>query len=218
MTAGTGRPYINQVRQIEKAYPALLTWAAQKPALLTDPLLPTLARQGWAQTWQRVQTWTSHEQVLTDLQTMQNETVHAAEGYWTVLEETPEWRTLQVATQVILGAENAIQEAARLATPDEFVQAYQKAGGRPTKCTAITTPQSRQPSDLPALTRWVTHFYTNYLDQTNLRWTNAIKESRFLAGFRRIPSAARAAQALWSGQGRQAIFIIDALRYELAME
>ncbi len=189
--------YVSQARQIERNYPALLSWAAQKPVLLTDPLLPTLARQEWARTWQVVQAWTTREQVLKDLYMLQQETGIAAEGYWTSLEETPEWRILQHAVKVILGAEDAVQAAGRLNTPDEFIQAYQKSWWQIDQMYRHYHTTIQAGTDLPDLTRWVIHFYTNYLDQTNLCWTNGLKAAASWPVSAGIPSAAIASQAMW---------------------
>lgn len=209
------RAYIDA---FEQTHPSISAWGVDYPSLQVDSPLLSLASHAWSQMLERIQSWQEREQVLTDLKSLNDDILQRAEGYWAQRGVVPGWRALKEAVNVILSAETGVEKSEGLTKPASFVQAYVEDWWQVDQEYRHYQMRSDTSANLGELTKWVDHFYEYFLEQVNIRWTESLFKSSTWPPANTSPAAHEASESLWIGEGRKAIFIVDALRFELAKE
>lgn len=211
--------YLTYAKRAEQQYPTLLTWTKQHLDKLIDPPLPEIAKQVWEEIWEEIQKWEQRTQVLTELEARRPLIKSLSDSFWVKIDEIPGWRVLHFAEEVIQSATKAVEQSGTFTTSDDFIRAYistwwiiDRVYRQYHMATANTS------INFAPLTRWVILFYEEFLDQTNLRWSETVSTSEHWPPQAEIPIADEASERIWGGSNRTAIFMVDALRYELAAE
>jgi len=134
--------------------------------------------------------------------------------FWARQGQAPYWEPMALASQLYLGSQQATEAAEGLATADELAQSYSADEGwwrldlwalRLAATASALSPQERQRFVRPAY-----QAYARCLDQVNRRFARAVERERWQ------PTQPR----FWSnyvvGKQRCVVFLVDALRYDLA--
>lgn len=211
--------FLTYAKRTEGQYPTLITWAKQHLNQLAEAPLPEIAKQAWGEMWEEIRKWDQRTQVLTELQAKGSLIRSLSESFWTKINVVPGWKVLHFANEVIQAATKAVEQSGKFTTSDNFIRAYLETWwviDRMYRHYHMTVANIT--NSFEQVTRWVILFYEEFLDQSNLRWSETLNASEEWPPQTDIPIADKASERIWGGSGRTAIFMVDALRYELAAE
>jgi len=143
-----------------------------------------------------------------------------ADGFWAREGDVPGWRALASMAQVILDAQDALDELGGCPTATEMIDRYAEAWWQIDRgYRRFLVELDRGGGHLDAALKWTGRIYRDYMQQVNERFGDlAAQEQSWPPAGREV-----GAQALWerrpaSAPGLQAIVIVDGLRYELGRE
>jgi serine/threonine protein kinase len=211
--------YLSYAKHTEQQYPTLITWTKQHLNKLTDPPLPEIAKQVWGDMWEEIQKWGQRTQVLAELEARRSLIRSLQDSFWTKIGVVPGWKVLHFADEVIQAAAKAVEQSGTFTSPDDFIRAYISTWWIIDRMyrhyhTAIVDAMI----SFEELTRWVILFYDEFSDQSSLRWSETLNASEYWPPQAEIPIVDEASERIWGGSNHTAIFMVDALRYELAVE
>jgi hypothetical protein len=209
--------FIEYARSIEADYPSLIEWARAYAGQVDDPPLPAIARAGWEHVAGELAACTSFEEVIDYLESIRQRSQRAVTAFWTTAGETPGWLALDLAAQVMPAIRQALDSLNRLKSPAGFIRAYTEQWWQIDRNyrQAKSALESSFPGD-QTLASWLDRFYQRFLTDTNQRWTSLLSEQKTWG----LPGLLPAQTTFWSKVAnskakRRAVFLVDALRYEL---
>lgn len=210
--------YLERIRQLEKSQPQLVSWAARYEPLLDSQPLLELARIKWDQAAQKIEKWETRTEVLEGITEIEADIETGLNSYWCRQNILPGWKALYTGAHIINDSRNAIQEASKLSSPGLFPKQYTDTWWQID--TAYRLFQEVLPSieDLQNFRIWVDHFYDEFLDKVNMRWTKELAKSSSWPPTEGLMSSREGSQNVWKDSERKVVFIIDAFRFELAKD
>ncbi len=209
--------FVEYARAVETDYPGLVRWAQAHADRLQDPPLPGVARAAWEKTAADIAVWSSFDEAAAYTENNRARIQRAAGGFWSVLGETPGWTALALAYELVHAVGPALEGLSHLKSPAEVIRTYVGQWWQIDRayrdCKRVLA--SPFPGDT-TLAGWVDRFYTRFLMETNQHWTGLLSQQETW-GF---PGVLPAQATFWErigggGAARRAIFLVDALRYEL---
>ena len=145
-----------------------------------------------------------------------------AEGFWArdADAEVPGWRALTRMAEVILSAQDAMNEVDRYSTAIEMIDRYAKTWWQIDRgYRYFLVELDRGGGHLDAALKWTGRIYRDYMEQVNERFADLVSQ----AGVWPPKGRQAGAGSLWdqrptSTSGLHALVLVDALRYELGRE
>jgi len=204
-------------RTVESDYPGLVKWAQAHAESLEDPPLPGVAGAAWERTASEIAAWSSLAQAAAYTETHRARIRQAARGFWSTLGETPGWAALALADELMHAVEPALEGLSQLKSPAEVIRIYADEWWQIDRAYRIckSALEASFPGDT-TLVKWVDRFYVRFLTETNQHWTELLSRQ----GAWGFPGVLPAQATFWEkavggGASRSAVFLVDALRYEL---
>ena len=143
-----------------------------------------------------------------------------AQGFWAREGSLAGWAALERMAEVVIGADDALAEVARYSTVQSLIERYTQTWWQVDRAYRRFRAESdRGVTQIDAALKWTQRIYQDFLEAVNTRFGEAlVQEGQWPPG-----GMALGASDLWEGsvaggQGRRAIIIVDALRYELGQE
>jgi serine/threonine protein kinase len=209
--------FAQYARSIEADYAGLLDWARAHADRLQDPPLPGVARAAWERVASEIAGWTTLDDARAYAGQQRGRIRQAAKSFWSTLGETPGWAALALADELMCAVGGALDELGGFDAPAGMIRAYVERWWQVDRtyrhCKRALEGSF---SGSAALAGWVDRFYMRFLTETNQRWT-LLLSSQNAWGF---PGVLPSQDAFWqraagSTASRRAVFLVDALRYEL---
>lgn len=141
-----------------------------------------------------------------------------AQGFWEAQAgQFPGWASLQRLAGMTVAARRAVAEAASASSPADFVIGYAQHWHKVDREYWTLTRDVRARAGLEVLANVADLFYAEYAVTVNGRFYDSLlaQPAWPTTGGTTVQDLAR---NLWSAQGSRAILLVDALRYDLAVE
>jgi len=209
--------YVQYCRQFERTYAGLLSWAERQPEELADPPLPGLARLAWSRARTMVAGWDTRDAVLAGLRSHLASFKSAADSFWAKQGAVSDWQLLVQAGETVIQAESALTHSELLTKPEDFVDAYTSTWWQVDRQYRLYRSSSDASESIPLHT-WVEQSYRRCIEQINRRWIDSLADRRSWPPFATAMTQTRIWADLARGNNRRAVFLVDALRYDLAQD
>lgn len=209
--------FVEYARAIEADYAGLIEWAQTHTERLENPPLPGIARAVWEQTATQITGWSSFAEATAYTERHRSRIRQAAKSFWSALGETPGWAALALADELMRAIGPVLDQLNQFKSAAEVIRAY--VGGwwqiDQTYRQCKSALQISFSGDT-VLAGWADRFYTRFLTETSQHWTSLLSDQDAW-GF---PGILPNQTTFWekvteSKASRRAIFLVDALRYEL---
>jgi len=127
----------------------------------------------------------------------------------------PGWRIASKLADLVAGADRAIQASESLSDPQAFVSGYAESWHDVDGLYWELSADARSAPGTAELQAVADRAYLHYLQTTNAGFRKALNG---MSDWQEWGEAlvSRGARTLWSGSGRRAVLIVDALRHDLA--
>jgi hypothetical protein len=210
--------FVEYAETVEADYPSLVDWTRTHADQLLDPPLPSVAREVWQKTAAEIANWSSLDEAVIYLEG-NSESIErtATTGFWSVRGETPGWWALALAGSVMRDVQQALSSLEDLKSPADVIHAYV---GRWWQIDR-SYRQCKGALEIPflgsnVLVGWLDRSYSRFLTETNQRWTSLLSDQEVWV----FPGILPRQATFWdrmvsSSASRRAVFLVDALRYEL---
>ncbi len=143
-----------------------------------------------------------------------------ARGFWAREGSIPGWTTLNTMAEVVIGADDALNELAGYDAASAVVDCYTQSWWRVDRgYRRFRDHVNRGVGQLDAARKWTQHIYRDFLEAVNAHFSEMVWQE----GQWPPEGMALGADNLWAttstgSRGRRAVIIVDALRYELGQE
>lgn len=205
-------------KEIEKDYPSLLKWAEPHLDALEAPPLPGLARAMWDRMAETIEAWSSFDQAVATVEAEGERIELATADYWTVQGETPGWQALALAGPLLATIKRSLAEVEKMKSAAEMLRAYLDRWWKIDRDYRLCKDALETPfAGGKDLARWVDRYYREFLKESNQRWTAQLASQTTWAFPGVVPRQNTFWEQVQAGSGiRRAVFLVDALRYEVA--
>ena len=143
-----------------------------------------------------------------------------AQGFWAREGSLASWAALDRMAEVVIGADDALAELSRYTTAQSLIERYTQAWWQIDRAYRRFRAESdRGVTQVDAALKWTQRIYQDFLEAVNTRFGKAlVQEGRWPPGGMALGTSDLWEGSVAGGQGRCAIIIVDALRYELGQE
>ncbi|GAB4546316.1 MAG: hypothetical protein Kow0063_40690 [Anaerolineae bacterium] len=207
-----------RVKAIDGQYP-LGPWAVEAPAPVSDAFL-NVEKALWAKAQRELEAIQSKADAIAFASERRDTFQDQAEGFWAREGEVPGWRALAHMADVILGAQEALDELDRHSAAAAMVEAYTQRWwkiDRDYRCFRVEL--DRGAGGLDAAFKWTERIYHDYLDGVNSRFTHMVAgEGTWPPAGQSLGGSALLDRPAGGAKGLRALIMVDALRYELALD
>ncbi len=209
--------FVHAARRVESDYGNLVDWARPYLGQLRSPALPGLARAAWQRMADAIESWESFDDAREALEAHQDQIAAMARAFWTERGETPGWWVLVTLRELLPAIHHAVDAARGARSAAHLLNAYVERWWRIDRDYRRAKGQLNAPfPGSRALSGWLDRYYRHALNEVNARWT-ALLQDRATWDF---PGVIARQSSFWERVAgdrtrRRAVFIVDALRYEL---
>ena len=208
-----------RARAIDGEYP-LGSWAVGQSVLPGGGTFLNVEKHLWQKTQVELEAIDSKLEAINFCRQRHRVFQERADGFWARENEVPGWRAVAGMAQVVIGAQDALDELDEHATAAAAIERYASEWWKvDSSYRRFRTDVDRGHEQLDAALKWANRIYGDFLEQVNSRFTEAIDSDEVWP-----PDGQRfGTPALWDepsaeSEGLRALIMVDALRYELAQD
>lgn len=210
--------FVGYALQMEQEYPRLVAWAQEHASAMDDPALPAVAETTWEKTAAAIAQWESFDEAVADIKSHEKQIQQAADNFWSRQGQTPGWSVLHQVGQLIASIQEVLNELPQMKDVATIIEAYVRRWWQ----VDAAYRQAKMALQVPftgndVLAGWCDRYYERFLSESNQRWTAKLDEH----GTWDFAGIIAAQDSFWSTavqtNERQAIFLVDGLRFELGM-
>lgn len=205
--------------RLDADYPlgAWVTSLDDQPALST---FLNVARAQWDAAQRELERVLDKEEAISFARRGRDLFRRQSQGFWARQGEVPGWETLALMADMILGANEALDELDGYETASAMVDRYAERWWQVDRSyRRFRARIDLAVLDLDVALKWTDRIYQEYLERINVRFSQEIMDEGVWP-----PAGQRVGmKMLWvprdqSATGQRAILLVDALRYELARD